>query len=116
MMTRCLNIGMTSAVDEIIALVSRISGSEKAQFQSRLLQDLSIAGDDASELLAHLHSHFNVSFSGFDFDRYFPEEHEALGDYLRRRLRLLRSDKAPIIVGHLIAVVRRGAWFEPEAV
>ena len=74
-----------------------------------LYHDLRVYGDDAYEIIADLHSKFGTTFEGFGFTTYFPTE-GLFGDFFAWRLR----DKRPqLTIGHLIAVVERGHWFEP---
>jgi hypothetical protein len=67
-----------------------------------IYQDLHIAGDDAAELLEEIAARFGTSFSGFNFQVYFPNEHESRS-----------SPRRTMTVSHLVAVIERGAWFEP---
>jgi hypothetical protein len=104
---------MPSTANDVVALVQRISGSKRVSTQSRLLQDFSIAGDDALEVLEILRGEFGVDLSGLRFESYFPGESDALGDHLRRKLGFKQTDKVPVTVKHLIAVVQQGRWFDP---
>lgn len=78
----------------------------------RLCQDLSIMGDDAYELLTRIIEHFGTRFEGFDFQTYFPNETEAAFWHIGRLIGW-RYPKKEITVGHLVAVIERGHWFDP---
>lgn len=100
--------------EEIIALVRDIGGAKKKiDGRSRIFHDLGIAGDDAHELLENIRAKFNVSFVGFKFERYFPDEAEALGRHIANLFGRRGDDKAPLTVDHLIAVAKQRAWFDP---
>ena len=86
---------------------------EKVLAQTELYHELGIAGDDAVELLEDVHERFGTSFSDLEFDDYFPVVSEATGGRLSRLLGI-RSNKRPLTFGHLVRVVERGRWFDPE--
>jgi len=79
----------------------------------RLYQDLQIAGDDASELLEGISRTYGTSFQGFSFSSYFPDETEACWFYLKSFFGFRDRTRKPLTLGHLIAVVEEGVWFEP---
>ena len=62
--------------------------------------------------MGEVHKRFGTSFSGFQFDDFFPNEAEALGDHVAQ-LFGIRSRKKPLTFGHLTRVVENGRWFEP---
>lgn len=80
----------------------------------RILQDLGISGDDADEMLSEVRKAFGTRFDGFVFHDYFPSDDEAGGERWLRRLGF-RDDRKALTVGHLLDVIRRGAWCEPPA-
>ncbi|HKU64422.1 MAG TPA: DUF1493 family protein [Rhizomicrobium sp.] len=98
---------------EIEALLAQ-AACRKAPFaeDTRILQDLNIGGDDADEFLEAIHEKFGTRFDGFEFTAYFPNEHEALGEYWVRRLGF-QDTRKPVTMGHLTDVIQRGSWFEP---
>ena len=103
---------MSEPLAEVEAIVRQITGGADVQPTSRLFHDLGIGGDDAFEMLEQVAERFGVSFSGFQFSRYFPDESEALGAHWARVLHLpLRRES--LTVQHLAAVAERGAWFDP---
>jgi hypothetical protein len=77
--------------------------------ESALYHDLRIWGDDAYELLTDLHRRFGTSFQTLNFPVYFPCE-GPFNDFFAWRA---RAKRPRLTVGHLIAVVERGDWFEP---
>lgn len=98
----------SAALDVLIRRISRAKALSPA---TALFHDLSLAGDDALELLESMHARFGTRFDGFDFSRYFPDETEALSHHL---LPHRRQRKKRLTVGHLHAVLAAGAWFDPE--
>jgi hypothetical protein len=92
-------------------VVRRISGAQHLRPGSRLFHDLSIAGDDAAELLDELMRECGASFEGFVFGDYFPSEGEAFFAHHLRRF--VGGKWKPLTIEHLAEVVRRGRWFEP---
>ena len=76
--------------------------------------DLRIRGDDAWELIERVHQVFGTSFVGLDLGDFFPGEHDLSGGLWLGTA----PEKSPALrsftFGHLLAVVERGHWFEPE--
>ena len=103
---------MSPQLAEVEAIVRRITRCREIAPTSRLFHDLGLSGDDAFEVLEEVGSKFGVTFSGFEFERYFPQEEEAFWAHLARVLGL-RLRREPLTVGHLAGVAARGAWFEP---
>ena len=108
---------MTSGVTEAdIATSLRpfIRKKDKIEASTRIYHDLHIAGDDAAELLEDIAKRYGVSFEELDFHRYFPNDLDAFIYFWARRLFGYRDKvHVPMTVGHLAAVVQRGAWFDP---
>jgi hypothetical protein len=105
---------MTIAEPELIALVHRKMANPKpVPVTAAIWHDLYIGGDDAYELLDEVAKRFGTSFVGFDFPAYFPNETEALSAFWRARFGFPRKFKR-LTIDHLIAVIRRGEWFEPS--
>ena len=102
-----------AAASSVFAIVGRVAGGRAIGPRDRLWHDLSLAGDDAWEVLEELHTAFGTDFSGLPFEDYFPAEHEALGESWMGALGFRRRRK-PLTVQHLIEVVLHGAWFEPS--
>ncbi len=62
--------------NKLISFISEIQGipTNRFHYNSRLVDDLNIYGDDAYELLSAYVHEFNVDASNFNFDHYFPSE------------------------------------------
>jgi hypothetical protein len=104
-----------STRDELLLIVQTIAGRKgDLPNSTRIYQDLEIAGDDAAELLERVRMKFGTKFDGFDFSAYFPDETEAFLDHLLRLLGIRRESYKEIQIGHLVAVIQRGSWFEPS--
>ena len=82
---------------------------------AEIYHDLQIAGDDASELLEGIADAHNVSFQGFRFGDYFPNETSAACLYLASCFGVRDHRRKSFTVSHLIAVAERKAWFDPVA-
>jgi hypothetical protein len=77
---------------------------------SRLLHDLGIDGDDASELLTDYSHVFQVDMQEFDFRRHFRSEPNLLAVLHRTTSRLV-----PVTLRELVGSARLGRWTpEPE--
>ena len=98
----------------VCKIVAHFAGMRAVTPCQRLYHDLKLTGDDAVELLEALHAKFGTAFTDFQFAEYFPNEGEAAVDGVERLLGFAEPRK-PLTIGHLSEVVRRGAWFEPEA-
>ena len=99
---------------ELIPMVQRIMCSrDPVPLSTALYQDLGIGGDDAFELLEEIAARFGTSFKGLDWPVYFPNESEAMWRHWAKKLGFRQNFKR-ITVGHLVAVVERGEWFEPS--
>lgn len=88
--------------------------SKKISETSSIWDDLNIGGDDVDELLEEIHGKFGTIFSGLNCNEYFPCEPDALIELIVRRIFGYRIKRKIMTVGHLVAVIQRGAWFEPE--
>ena len=74
-------------LEEVCAAVSRASGDRRAVTPERFLNfgkgSLGIDGDEAIDLLNHLHDRFGTSFKDFPQDRYFGPESMSLPMLIR---------------------------------
>jgi hypothetical protein len=95
---------MDEPLEQVRRLVAEVSSSRGVKPETRLFQDLHLAGDDVFELMERIAAKFGTSFSSLSFTDFFPEEHEALG---------FGGSKKTVTVRHLAEVVKRGAWFDP---
>jgi hypothetical protein len=94
--------------------VQKIHGSKRPiPISAEIYHDLQIAGDDAAELLNEIVKAYGVSFQGFRFEDYFPDETEALWLFIKCRLGFPDKKRMSFTFGHLIAVVQHRAWFDP---
>jgi hypothetical protein len=80
-----------------------------------IYHDPRIAGDDAYELFEMIVKRFGTSFEGFQWPTYFPDETQ-IGPlwWLAEKLGHHETKWKRTTVGHLLAVIECGAWFEPE--
>lgn len=86
--------------------------------ETRILDDLRIAGDGAAELLEAFSERFKVDLSDFEFERYFDlEGFDPIG--LSILIRKLRGEKIPkksshkLTLGDLERAAISGKWIEP---
>lgn len=63
-------------VEQVIQLVAKhaLIQSTNLSIDTKIGEDLRVAGDDADELLTEFAAVFGVDMSGMDFATYFPEE------------------------------------------
>jgi hypothetical protein len=100
---------------ELIIILQRLLANRRPIKRSAAIyHDLHIAGDDAHELLSDVSKRFDVSFVEMDFDAYFPSETEVMWHYWKVKLGFPDTKRRPLTVDHLLAVVERGVWFDPE--
>lgn len=105
-----------AAEPELVAMLQRIGGKPRPiPRTAAIYHDLQIGGDDAYELLEMVAKRFDISFSGLDWAKYFPNETE-MGPitYWSLKLGFRDTKHRRITVGHLLDVIERGAWFEPD--
>ena len=117
---------MSSTLDEVRAIVSRHSGVgvEKLDAYSAIDQDVRIFGDDIDELAEALAMKFGDHISEWPWQRFaeLSEPHALTGFWLMWRfltwpIRGRLSDPSQferLELGHIAAVIDRGAWFEPS--
>jgi hypothetical protein len=105
-------VHMENVEPSLRQILSKFVGARQVAMQTELYHQLGIAGDDASELLEEVHERFGTSFFGFQFDDYFPNESDAVGDHVLRLVGF-RSPKKSFTLGHLLTVVSIGRWVEP---
>ena len=109
-----LNSGIVET--KLNELIQHIAGGRRALAPSTAIyHDLFIGGDDAFELLETIARDFEVSFEEFCFTTYFPNETE-MGpiSYWMHKLGLFASTRPRLTIEHLLQVIYRKSWFEPE--
>lgn len=110
----------TSEPDAVFAGICRIASEilgvapEELHDRTRLFHDLEMAGDDANDFLEGIHRRFGTSFREFDFESYFPGEHDAFWFFHLRRFKWVARQKQDLTLGHLIKVVQAGKRFGPD--
>jgi len=101
---------------ELVAMLRKFTGRRKLITPSTAIyHDLRIAGDDAWELFEMIAARFDTKFDGFDWPIYFPNETQ-IGPvwWLAEKLGHHETKWRRLTIGHLQAVIERGAWFSPE--
>lgn len=101
-----------SAREALLTILEEYVWKSHIDDQSKIYQDLRIAGDDAWELLERIRHDFGVDFTGMNFANYFPSEGEVQIERLERLFRFAPKRK-PLTVGHLLQVIEVGRWWEP---
>jgi hypothetical protein len=100
----------------LVEMIKRI-GCVRSEIthDTAIYHDLQIAGDDAYELLVELWQRFRLSpEKKINFSKFFPNEPDALWFYWRAKLGFPDKKRPRITVGHLLTVIERGEWFEPD--
>jgi hypothetical protein len=100
--------------ERLTVCLRKYVGNAKIDDDTRLYHDLSISGDNASELIDDIHREFKTDLIGMRFWDYFPEEADAFLEHIGRLLGF-RSRRKPLTVAHLSLVVKEGSWREPSA-
>lgn len=96
--------------------IQKIHGSKKPITGStRIYHDLQLGGHDAFELLEGISKDHGVSFEGFRFDDYFPNEADHMWLAWMARFGFPDRKRKPLTFDHLVDVVRRRSWFDPVA-
>jgi len=106
-----------AAEPELIVMLRRVLDSRQRILRSATVyHDLRISGDDAYELFEMITARFGTSFAGFNWATYFPNETQTGPIWrLAERLGHHETKWQRLTVGHLLAVIERGSWFEPES-
>ena len=78
--------------------------------ESRLLQDLGVDGDDASELLCDFAAQARVDLSSLTFDDHFRGEPTLLSAVAPWRYKRLFYAKKPITIRDLVHAAEQGKW------
>jgi hypothetical protein len=100
--------------DVIMAMIRELAGHrDQLTDRTRLFHDLSISGDDAGDLFSLVHKRFGTSFSGMNFEEFFPNETEGIF-YRRGRFLGFGRPKRELSIGHLLAIIKQGHWVEPN--
>ena len=100
----------------LLSMIYKIVGRcEPIPVSTSLYHDLHIAAEDAVKLIGEIARRFNVSFTGFELSRYFPDEDEAGWLYFATLLGWRDTTRQQLTLGHLIAVIRKGCWFAPAS-
>lgn len=85
--------------------------------QTRVVEDLSLVGDDAYELIKMLEDDYSVNFVGFSFPKYFPSEGgcNPLSAIISLIMgKNLNESPRDMSVGHLVSVIQAKRWFDPK--
>lgn len=92
-------------------LVQAITGADEDVLDATgLYHDLRIS----VELLNKVNQKFGTKFDEFRFDSYFPDETQALLSHFARLLGISGRRKS-LTFGHLVDVVHKGKWFDPNS-
>lgn len=99
----------------LIPMIQKFSdGRKPVPLSAAIYHDLRIAGDDAGELLDDIVKKFATSFRGMHFPSYFPIETEVFGYHWANIFGFSDNKRPRLTVAHMIAVIERGKWFDPE--
>lgn len=112
-------------IDEIIALLADTNDPTKVTAHSRLLTDLGLDGEDASDFIEAFAERFDVDFSSFRWLRCFGDEgldalaptiaalRRAFSTKTRLRWRAAHEAEREISIIHLADVAKTKRWIEP---
>jgi hypothetical protein len=107
-----MEIVRTDPEDCVLNVIARRTGldASRISMESRLLHDLGLNGDDATEAIQEISDKCSINIEGFDATQYFCGEPTLLSLlwFLRSQRRNRKSEKRPITVGQLVEAARRG--------
>jgi hypothetical protein len=83
--------------------------------KTELYNDVGLRGDDAWELLEWVHETYGTSFKGMTAADYFTNEHSINWGPLLRRFGWRGQTMKSLTIGHFVAVIEQGQWFEPPS-
>lgn len=99
----------------LLEVVRCFAGRRDVVFaHTELYADLRIGGDDAGELIERVYQVFGTCFVGLSLADFFPGEADPPGGFWLGKASEKPPDLRSFAFGHLVAVVERGHWFEPE--
>ena len=104
---------LTELENEVFAYFAKIS-KKTINKMTTLNNDLQVHGDDAFFLLKRFSEKFKVDLTNLNLDKYFV----GVITFKYWYYKLFKPEKfvkPPLTIGHLIDVVRRGMWFEPNS-
>ena len=82
---------------------------------TRLREDLGIDGDDWGDIFVRIQAKWDVSWGSFDCIEYFDPEPSLWAFVSMFTTRWRFGPKKPLTVSHLVSVIDRKAWFEPDS-
>ena len=98
----------------VLEIIRDVAGQKlRTDETTRIYQDLSIAGDDAFELLERIHEECGTSFRELDFEQYFPNETDSLFYHILHFFGW-QWKKKTMTVGDLLKAVEAGNWVEKD--
>lgn len=101
-------------LDSVIGMVARKAGvpTEQITRATRLVHDLHIDGDDATELVLEIRNRYELDMSEFDASQFFRSEPTLLSwlPFLPSQKRDRLENKRPLTVGDLVDAVQRGRF------
>lgn len=105
------------STSDLIAYISEKCGVITLTEESLIFDDLGINGIDAATLMEDLSLDYGFSLESFDYSKYFLSEIELANIFRSIFYSLFRKDKMPsktFDIKHLIKVIDKGIWFDPE--
>jgi acyl carrier protein len=99
---------------KVIEFIAGQSGASVSRItpKTRLLEDLGIDGDDASEILIEFATRFKVDLGEFEFGRHFGPECGYMPFYslFCWLFRVRRQKIEPVTIEDLVKAVENNAW------
>jgi hypothetical protein len=101
--------------EDLVAILRKFGAKETLKDSDRIFHDIGIGGDDIDELFEEIHRRFGTRFEGFEFDVYFPIETDVIFYHYLRLIGFTSKKYKPLTFGHLLDVVRKGRWYDPQS-
>lgn len=93
-------------------LIKEVFGIEDITLNTEINM-LNTVSEDNDYFINSFKTNFNVNMSNFDYYEYFKEDEFIMLSILRRLFEKKKKKKV-ITVAHLLLVIDKGKWFEPE--
>ena len=93
-------------------LIKEVFGIDNINLET-VVNKLQTVSEDNDNFIVLFSIKFDIDMSTFDYYKYFHEDEFILISIFRRIFQS-RKEKRSLTVAHLLAVINKGEWFEPN--